>query len=126
MCKYFTGVYNVFIRKYQMPCMRKCVCGGDDVVTCPDCGTPHHRECYQELGKCANKNLHGTDFVFNREEEKDDNQSANQTDIEDYYIGENADNVQAAEIADEPVQQNNSDEGNNYKIPRRLIFQGVL
>ena len=104
----------------------KCpVCGnafaeGDDVVTCPDCGTPHHRECYQELGKCANKNLHGTDFVFNREEEKDDNQSANQTDIGDYYIGENADNVQAAEIADEPVQQNNSDEGNNYKIPPQV------
>ncbi|MDE6124359.1 MAG: DUF2628 domain-containing protein [Eubacterium sp.] len=99
----------------------KCpVCGnafaeGDDVVTCPDCGTPHHRECYKELGKCANKNLHGTDFVFNREE-KEDNESAHQTDIGDYYIGENADHAQASGMADEYVQQNNSDESNDYRI----------
>lgn len=32
----------------------------DDVVVCPDCGTPHHRECYHKLGECANKELHAT------------------------------------------------------------------
>lgn len=25
----------------------------DDVVVCPDCGAPHHRECYTKLGECA-------------------------------------------------------------------------
>lgn len=50
----------------------KCpVCGkefaeGEDIVSCPECGTPHHRECYKSLGKCANKDKHGTDFVYNR------------------------------------------------------------
>ena len=41
---------------------------GDDVVSCPECGTPHHRECYKSIGKCANKDLHETDFVYNRNE----------------------------------------------------------
>ena len=39
---------------------------GDDIVTCPDCGTPHHRECYKDFGGCKNRSLHGTDFVFKR------------------------------------------------------------
>lgn len=25
----------------------------EDIVVCPDCGAPHHRECYQQLGHCA-------------------------------------------------------------------------
>lgn len=50
----------------------KCpVCGkqfaeGDDIVTCPVCGTPHHRECYNSIGKCANEGLHAEGFVFKR------------------------------------------------------------
>jgi hypothetical protein len=48
-------------KKYFCP-----VCGidftdDDDVVVCPECGTPHHRECWKKNGKCANENLHGTD-----------------------------------------------------------------
>ena len=37
----------------------KCpVCGAylfdeDDVVFCPECGAPHHRECYNAVGHCA-------------------------------------------------------------------------
>lgn len=53
---------------------QKCpVCGipfkeGDDIVTCPDCGTPHHRACYEKSGKCANSNLHGSGFVYQRQQ----------------------------------------------------------
>lgn len=42
----------------------KCIsCGekfadGDDIVVCPDCGTPYHRECYKKEGKCINTELH--------------------------------------------------------------------
>ncbi len=48
----------------------KCpVCGlvikeNDDIVVCPECGTPHHRACYESLGKCANADKHGTDFEY--------------------------------------------------------------
>lgn len=44
----------------------KCpVCGeafveGDDIVVCPECGTPHHRACYAKDNKCANEKNHGT------------------------------------------------------------------
>lgn len=42
----------------------KCIsCGnkfedGDDIVVCPECGTPYHRECYKKEGKCINTELH--------------------------------------------------------------------
>ncbi|WP_180951019.1 RING finger protein [Marasmitruncus massiliensis] len=31
---------------------------GDDIVVCPICGAPHHRECYQKTGHCALEELH--------------------------------------------------------------------
>ena len=42
------------------PCM---ICGrmfgeDDDIVTCPECGTPYHRACYKEAGACINTALH--------------------------------------------------------------------
>ncbi len=30
----------------------------DDVVVCPDCGTPYHRACYKEVGHCTAQELH--------------------------------------------------------------------
>lgn len=44
------------------------VCGrafaeGEDIVVCPDCGTPHHRACWAQEGHCANRIKHG-EFVF--------------------------------------------------------------
>lgn len=41
------------------------VCGEDfnensDVVVCPDCGSPHHRACWLENGRCFNSESHGT------------------------------------------------------------------
>jgi hypothetical protein len=44
----------------------KCpVCGksftaNDDIVVCPKCGAPYHRECYAEVGKCVFTEKHGT------------------------------------------------------------------
>lgn len=33
---------------------------GDDIVVCPECGTPYHRECYKKEGSCINLALHET------------------------------------------------------------------
>ena len=33
----------------------------DDIVVCPQCGAPHHRDCYRALGACAYAEKHGTD-----------------------------------------------------------------
>ncbi len=36
----------------------------DDIVVCPECGTPHHRECYKEHGICANEDKHSETFEW--------------------------------------------------------------
>ena len=35
-----------------------------DVVVCPECGTPHHRHCYKELGHCVNESRHSEGFEW--------------------------------------------------------------
>ena len=39
----------------------------DDIVVCPECGTPHHRDCYKSAGKCANTDLHISGKKWKRE-----------------------------------------------------------
>ena len=43
----------------------------DDVVVCPVCGTPHHRACWMQNGRCANEALHGQGFEWKFPEDKD-------------------------------------------------------
>ena len=38
----------------------------DDVVYCPECGAPHHRECYNKIGKCALAEFHGTENQYDK------------------------------------------------------------
>ena len=35
-----------------------------DIVVCPDCGTPHHRECWFQLGHCVNEDKHAQGFEW--------------------------------------------------------------
>lgn len=49
------------------PVCKKVFEDGDDIVVCPECATPHHRACWAENGRCANHELHGTDFVWKKE-----------------------------------------------------------
>lgn len=36
----------------------------EDIVVCPECGTPQHRECYKKDNRCVNSHLHGDDFAW--------------------------------------------------------------
>lgn len=38
----------------------------DDIVYCPVCGAPHHRECYASIGHCGLEELHGTERQYQR------------------------------------------------------------
>ena len=38
--------------KYKCPVCNKQFKESDDIVVCPDCGAPHHRECWEKEGKC--------------------------------------------------------------------------
>ena len=42
---------------------------GDDIVVCPECGAPYHRDCYAEAGGCVFQAKHGTGFSFQAPEE---------------------------------------------------------
>lgn len=37
---------------------------GDDIVVCPECGTPHHRECYEKENKCYYDEKHVQGFLY--------------------------------------------------------------
>ena len=57
----------------NLPCP---VCGkafgeNDDIVVCPYCGTPHHRECYKQNGGCANEAWHSENRVYNADDERE-------------------------------------------------------
>ena len=70
--------------KYKCPVCDEQFKKGDDIVVCPECGTPHHRECYDEKGKCFYDDKHSEDFSFdevlnenneNESVENDENQN---------------------------------------------------
>ena len=37
---------------------------GEDIVVCPDCGTPQHRACYELNNKCVNEHKHEEGFEW--------------------------------------------------------------
>lgn len=41
----------------------------DDIVVCPECGTPYHRNCYKEAGNCINHQLHETGEFWKKTKE---------------------------------------------------------
>lgn len=50
--------------QYKCPVCNKQFESGDDIVVCPECGAPHHRECYEEHGSCFFEDKHSQDFSF--------------------------------------------------------------
>ncbi len=38
----------------------------DDIVVCPECGSPHHRGCWAAHGRCANEERHAEGFVWKK------------------------------------------------------------
>lgn len=44
----------------KCPVCGKAFTAEDDIVVCPKCGAPYHRECYAKVGKCVFESQHGT------------------------------------------------------------------
>ena len=36
----------------------------DDIVVCPDCGTPYHRDCWKKVGACMHRSEHAAGFEW--------------------------------------------------------------
>jgi len=61
----------------------------DDVVFCPTCGAPHHRECYKSLGHCALEEFHGTENQYDSEKENE----IEEDNKKDYKIEEDGEKI---------------------------------
>lgn len=57
---------SIDLKGQQCPVCKAYLFEDDDVVFCPTCGAPHHRECYQKIGHCALEELHGTEFEYGK------------------------------------------------------------
>ncbi len=68
----------------------------DDIVVCPECGTPHHRECWNLSGRCANEQLHSQGFEWKKSE------------------------LPVNEAPEEQQKQSKPDENNVFTIPNPL------
>ena len=64
--------------EYKCPVCDKQFKKGDDVVVCPECGAPHHRECYEKEGHCHFADKHCADFSFEKEQLEEAEQQAEQ------------------------------------------------
>ena len=69
----------------------------DDIVYCPVCGAPHHRECYNQLGHCALEEFHGTDRQYDQVKAREAEQNAAEKPI----IGENAEGLITCQMCHE-------------------------
>ncbi len=52
---------------------------GEDIVVCPVCATPQHRECWLQAGHCANDSLHASGYIWKRENGETLSENKNET-----------------------------------------------
>ena len=57
----------------------------DDVVYCPECGAPHHRDCYNFVGKCGLQEYHGTQQQY-KKPDLTNNEPKTQDVVDNQYI----------------------------------------
>lgn len=55
---------NMEFTRYKCPVCGEAFKSGDDIVVCPECGAPHHRSCFESLGRCFYSDKHSDGFSF--------------------------------------------------------------
>lgn len=58
-----------FIQEECIVCKKRFI-EDDDIVVCETCGTPYHRECYNQVGKCINTEYHENGWTFSEKHRK--------------------------------------------------------
>lgn len=95
---------NNYFRFENQPCP---ICGekfkaDDDIVVCPVCGTPHHRECYKKNGECGNYDKHQQGFRWNYQTPEN---PAEEQKKEPYLFEQNPADTGSAGMRQEPSAQ---------------------
>lgn len=57
-----------FYKDQTCPVCNKAFQEGEDIVSCPICGAPHHRECWKSEGHCHFESTHGTKEQWTKQE----------------------------------------------------------
>lgn len=70
--------------KYTCPVCGETFQNGDDVVVCPECGAPHHRECYEKADHCFYLDKHAKEFSFESLHPSEGSGSTEQQGFEDF------------------------------------------
>lgn len=78
----------------------------DDVVVCPECGTPYHRDCYKQAGSCINHQLHESGESWKNTVDTDN--KADKTE---------SDNAENKNLSDEQTQTENNPFGFDLTKP---------
>ena len=68
---------SIDLKGQQCPVCRAYLFEDDDVVFCPECGAPHHRECYNKIGHCALAEFHGTEQEYSKTKNEVKNEKDN-------------------------------------------------
>ena len=83
----------------------------DDIVVCPECGTPYHRHCWKEAGACTNHALHESGGSWQIEnKKKQETQQEPRPDAADDRTENGERQVFQARIAGETVRIDPEDE----------------
>lgn len=72
--------------KYKCPVCNEQFKSGEDIVVCPECGAPHHRECYEKIGHCFYEDKHSDDFSYENLFEDNNNKSEAETNDSDFIV----------------------------------------
>jgi hypothetical protein len=72
-----------FYEGFNCPVCQKAFNEKDDIVVCPQCGLPHHRECWKQVGHCYLEHLHNTDEQWSREKATTQNVESEQPNVEE-------------------------------------------
>ena len=77
---------GISVEGQKCPICKAYLFDNDDLVFCPECGAPHHRDCYAALGHCAYKDKHGTSEGYKKLENKtsENNAEKNEEPKNDY------------------------------------------
>ena len=65
-----------FYEGQSCPVCGNCFAETDDIVSCPVCGAPHHRECWRKEGQCHFAADHGTERQWPAGQEKTPNEES--------------------------------------------------
>lgn len=66
-----------FYQNQKCPVCQKDFSEQDDIVSCPECGAPHHRECWKEECHCHYADKHGTPEQWTKKIEEPEKEPEN-------------------------------------------------